>query len=98
MSALAPALLLAAASAAGTKATAFDGEAALRHAAALAALGPHPWGSPRSDFAPKYVESQFIEAGLEEVRLQEFERHGLHGANVVGVLRAPGPEFIVVGA
>lgn len=79
-------------------AASFDGEAALRHASALAALGPHPWGSPRARFAAEYVASQFREAGLEEVRLQEFESAGLRGANVIGVLRAPGPEFVVVGA
>jgi hypothetical protein len=79
-------------------AASFDGEAALRHAASLAALGPHPWGSPRARVAAEYVASQFREAGLEEVRLQEFESHGVRGTNVVGVLRAPGPDLVVVGA
>lgn len=79
-------------------ALAFDGEAALRHAAQLSALGPHPWGSPRNRFAAEYVAAQFREAGLEEVRLQEFESLGIAGANVIGVLRAAGPETIVVGA
>jgi hypothetical protein len=79
-------------------AASFDGEAALRHASALAALGPHPWGSPRARFAAEYVAAQFREVGLEEVRLQEFTTEGIHGTNVVGVLRAPGPEFVVVGA
>jgi hypothetical protein len=77
---------------------AFDGQAALRHASALAALGPHPWGSPRAAVAAAYVASQFRAAGLAEVRLEEFESHGVHGANVVGVLRGAGPEFIVLGA
>jgi hypothetical protein len=76
----------------------FDGEAALKHAAALAALGPHPIGSPRSSFAAEYVASQFRAAGLSEVRLQEFQAQGKSGANVLGVLRASGPEFILVGA
>jgi hypothetical protein len=75
-----------------------DGQAALRHASALASLGPHPWGSPRARVAAEYVASQFREAGLAEVRLAEFESHGLRGTNVVGVLRAPGPEFVVIGA
>src|SRR5262245_180915 len=79
-------------------AAALDGEAALRHAAALAALGPHPWGSPRTRAAAEYVAVQFREAGLSEVRLQEFETQGTTGANVVGVLRARGPEMVVVGA
>jgi len=39
------ALLLATATAGGA---AVDGPAALRHASALASLGPHPWGSPRA--------------------------------------------------
>lgn len=77
---------------------AIDGDAALRHASQLAALGPHPWGSPRSSFAAQYVAAQFRAAGLSEVRLQDFESHGIRGANVIGVLRAPGPEFILVGA
>jgi hypothetical protein len=70
----------------------------LRHASALAALGPHPWGSPRAAAAAAYVASQLRAAGLAEVRLQEFESHGIHGANVVGVLRGDGPEFVVMGA
>jgi Peptidase family M28 len=79
-------------------AAALDGEAALRHASALAALGPHPWGSPRTRAAAEYVAVQFREAGLSEVRLQEFETQGTAGANVVGVLRARGPELLVVSA
>jgi Peptidase family M28 len=86
---LLPALLLA---------SALDADAALRHAAALAALGPHPWGSPRAPVAAEYVASQFRDVGLEEVRLQPFESHGIKGANVIGVLRAPGPDFVVLGA
>jgi hypothetical protein len=87
-----PALLLSVA------AGAFDGQAALRHAAALAALGPHPWGSPRGRAAAAYVASQFRAAGLTDVRLQEFESHGIRGANVVGVLRGEGTEVVVAGA
>ncbi len=79
-------------------AAAIDGEAALRHASQLAALGPHPWGSPRNNFAAQYVAAQFREAGLAEVHLQDFESHGIRGSNVIGVLRAVGPEFVVVGA
>jgi len=77
---------------------AIDGAGAHRHASALAALGPHPWGSPRARAAAEYVVAQFREAGLGEVRLQEFESHGIRGTNAIGVLRAPGPELIVVGA
>jgi hypothetical protein len=84
-----PALLLAAA---------VDGEAALGHASALAALGPHPWGSPRGRAAAEYVAAQFRDAGLQEVRLQQFESKGVRGINVLGVLRAPGSEFVLVGA
>jgi hypothetical protein len=79
-------------------AASIDGEAALRHAAALAALGPHPLGSPRARVAAEYVAAQFRAVGLGEVRLQEFAEGGLRGANAVGVLRAPGPEFVVLGA
>ena len=79
-------------------ATTIDGNAALDHARGLAALGPHPWGSTRITGALQYVESQFRLVGLEEVRIEAFEENGLVGKNVIGVLRAPGPEFIVVGA
>jgi hypothetical protein len=75
-----------------------DGQAALRHASALAALGPHPWGSPRNQAAAEYVAAQFREAGLEAVELAPFERHGVQGVNVVGTLRAPGDDFVVIGA
>jgi hypothetical protein len=75
-----------------------DGQAALEHASRLAALGPHPWGSTLNKAAAEYVASQFRDVGLSEVRLQPFEREGLIGTNVVGVLRAAGPELIVLGA
>ena len=89
MIALLPALLAAAA---------FDGQAALRHASALAALGPHPWGSPRALAAAQYVAAQFRDAGLADVRLQDFDTAGIHGINVVGKLPGAGPEFVVIGA
>ena len=90
MNALLSALLAAAA--------AFDGQAALRHASALAALGPHPWGSPRALVAAQYVAVQLREAGLTDVRLQDFDTGGIHGINVVGRLPGPGAEFVVIGA
>jgi hypothetical protein len=79
-------------------AASIDGEAALRHASALAALGPHPWGSPRNQAAAAYVAAQLREAGLDEVELQAFERRGVRGTNVVATLRAPGDELVVIGA
>lgn len=79
-------------------AASIDGEAALRHASALAALGPHPWGSPRSQAAAQYVAAELRAAGLDEVETVAFERHGVRGTNVIGTLRAPGEEFVVVGA
>lgn len=75
-----------------------SGQAAAEHARRLASLGPHPWGSTLNAAAAQYVASQFREAGLSEVRLQPFESYGIAGANVVGTLRAAGPEFIVIGA
>jgi hypothetical protein len=89
VSALLPVLLAAAA---------FDGQAALRHASALAALGPHPWGSPRALAAARYVAAQFRDAGLRDVRFQDFEAAGIHGVNVVATLPGAGSEFVVVGA
>src|SRR6266508_3043134 len=79
-------------------AASIDGEAALRHASALAALGPHPWGSARNQAAAEYVAAQLREAGLDEVELVAFERDGIRGTNVVATLRAPGEEFVVIGA
>jgi hypothetical protein len=75
-----------------------DGEAALRHASALAALGPHPWGSPRNQAAARYVAAELREAGLTQVVLEGFERHGIRGTNVVGTLPGPNEEMLVIGA
>jgi hypothetical protein len=44
------------------------------------------------------VAAQLREAGLEAVELAPFESHGVQGANVIGTLRAPGEEFVVIGA
>jgi hypothetical protein len=79
-------------------ALAVDGSAALEHASRLAALGPHPWGSPRTRVAAQYVAGELRAVGLQEVQLQEFESRGVRGANVIGVLRAPGEEFVVLSA
>ncbi|HVR71298.1 MAG TPA: M28 family peptidase, partial [Vicinamibacteria bacterium] len=79
-------------------AAAFDGEAALRHAAALAALGPHPWGSPRAGAAAQYVAAELRAAGLRDVTVQAFASHGRRGANVVAVLPGESPERVIVGA
>lgn len=73
-----------------------DGEAALRHSRALAALGPHPFGAPRTAFAAQYVAAELRAAGLGEVRVEEFEQGGRAGRNVIGVLRAPGPAFVLL--
>lgn len=75
-----------------------DGGAALQHASALASLGPHPWGSPRGRAAAEYVAAQFRQAGLAEVGFHDFESDGRAGRNVVGTLRGPGAEFLIVGA
>ena len=79
-------------------AAAIDGEAARAHAARLSSLGPHPFGSPRARIAAEYVAEQFRQAGLDEVRIEGFESQGTRGGNVLGVLRAPGREFVVVSA
>ena len=79
-------------------AAAFDGEAARRHAAALAALGPHPWGSPRAHAAAQYVAAQLRAAGLPDAALQPFEAHGIRGANVVATLPGRSGEIVLVGA
>jgi hypothetical protein len=88
-------LVLAAATAASAS---VDGNAALRHASALASLGPHPWGSPRSRAAAAYVAAQLRGAGLSEVRQEDFEVKGVRGVNVVGLLKGTGPGMVVVGA
>src|SRR5688572_23086969 len=78
-------------------AASFDGAAALRHASALSALGPRPWGSPRTGAAASYIEAQLRAAGAT-VRLEPFESHGIRGANVIGTLKGDSPEFLVIGA
>src|SRR5450432_1848288 len=79
-------------------AVAVDGNGALRHASALASLGPHPWGSPRSRAAAAYVAAELRGAGLASVALEEFETTGVRGTNVVGVLRGAQPGLVIVGA
>ncbi len=79
-------------------AASIDGQAALRHASALASLGPHSWGSPRDEAAALYVAAQLRAAGLDQVELQRFERQGTAGTNVVATLPAPGEEFVLVAA
>jgi len=75
----------------------FDGGAALRHASALSALGPRPWGSPRTGAAAAYIASQLRTTGAD-VRIEAFESHGIRGANVIATLPGDSPEFVVVGA
>jgi Peptidase family M28 len=79
-------------------AASIDGQAALRHASALAALGPHPWGSPRNEMAALYVSAELRAAGIDEVEMQAFEAEGIKGTNVLATLRAPGDEFVVISA
>ena len=79
-------------------AASIDGQAALRHASSLAALGPHPWGSTRNQMAALYVSAELRAAGTFEVEMQAFEVGGLVGTNVLATLRAPGDEFVVIGA
>jgi hypothetical protein len=79
-------------------AASIDGSAALHHASALAALGPHPWGSPRNQAAAQYVASQLRDAGLTQVELSDFERHGVRGTNVIATLRGPTDEIVVACA
>ena len=74
-----------------------DGAMALRHASALSALGPRPWGSPRTQAAASYIAAQLRAAG-GEVRLESFESQGIRGANVVATFPGASPEFVVVGA
>jgi hypothetical protein len=75
-----------------------DGNAAYAHASALASLGPHTWGSPRTEAAVLYVADRLRAAGLGEVELQRFESEGVQGTNVIATLRAPGDEFVLVSA
>jgi hypothetical protein len=79
-------------------AASFDGAAALRHASALSALGPRPWGSPRTGAAADYIAAELRRAGAADVRLQPFESHGIRGANVIGILKGDSPEFVILGA
>jgi Peptidase family M28 len=78
-------------------AASFDGAAALRHASALAALGPRPWGSPRTGAAAAYIAAQLRTTGAD-VRIQAFESQGIRGSNVIATLKGDSPEFVVVGA
>ena len=78
-------------------AASFDGAAALRHASELSALGPRPWGSPRTGAAASYIAAQLRAAGAE-VHVEAFESQGIRGTNVIATLKGDSPEFVVVGA
>lgn len=75
-----------------------DGAAALQHAARLSALGPHPWGSAVGRGAAQYVHAQLKDAGLSEVRFEDFEAAGIRGTNVVGVRRGAARGILVIAA
>ncbi|HSE92648.1 MAG TPA: M28 family peptidase, partial [Methylomirabilota bacterium] len=79
---------------------AFDGAAALRHVAALVALGPRPAGSPASARARDYIVRELRRAGVE-ARVERFDTDTPHGrlamANVVGIVRGRRPDTILVG-
>jgi hypothetical protein len=79
-------------------AAAVDGSAVVRHASALAALGPHPSGSPRARAAAEFVAAELRDAGVPDVGVQEFELGGRRGVNVVGVVPGTSPERVVVVA
>lgn len=79
-------------------AASIDGNAVLRHASALAALGPHPWGSEAGRRAAAYVAEEMRQAGVADVALQPFECAGIAGTNVIATLPGAKAEFIVVGA
>ncbi len=78
----------------------FDGAAALRHVAAMVALGPRPAGSAASVRAREYILQELRRAGVE-ARVEAFEAETPHGrlamANVLGVVRGRRPDVIVVG-
>jgi hypothetical protein len=78
-------------------AAAIDGSAALRHASAISALGPRPWGSPRGRAAAEYVAAQLRDIA-PDVRVEPFASHGIAGANVIAVLPGSSPEMVIVGA
>jgi len=79
---------------------AFDGAAALRHVAALVAIGPRPSGSPGSARARDYIVQELRRAGVE-ARVEAFEAMTPHGrlamANVIGVVRGRRPDVILIG-
>ena len=74
----------------------FDGAAAHRHAATLAALGPRPLGSPRSQVAAEFVAARLRDTGLDEVAVRPFRVEGARGFNVVGVLRGRRPGVVAL--
>lgn len=76
----------------------FDGAAAHRHAAMLAALGPRPLGSPRSQVAAEFVAARLRAAGLDEVSVRPFRAKGSRGFNVVGTLRGSRPGVVALVA
>jgi len=66
----------------------FDAAAIAQTSAALNALGPHPFGSPRNQAAAQFVAAKLQEAGLSQTVVEEFVSEGSPGSNVVA--RIPG--------
>jgi Peptidase family M28 len=65
-----------------------DAVAIAQTSAALNALGPHPFGSPRNQAAAQFVAAKLKEGGLGQTVVEEFVSDGSPGSNVIA--RIPG--------
>lgn len=77
-------------------AVSLDAAALTQTSAALNALGPHPFGSPRNQAAAQFVAAKLKDAGLAETTLSEFTAGETSGVNVIATLRGRTDRILIV--
>jgi hypothetical protein len=83
---------------AATPPSTVDARALTDTAAALSALGPHPFGSPRDHAAAQFVLARFRESGFPEATTQAFGAGPSSGVNVLALARGRTENVLLVAA
>ncbi|MBK5256657.1 MAG: hypothetical protein JJE39_11535 [Vicinamibacteria bacterium] len=77
-------------------AVSLDAAAIAQTSAALNALGPHPFGSPRNQAAAQFVAAKFLEAGLAQTSMDGFMAGDTEGTNVVARLPGRSDRLLII--
>lgn len=83
---------------AATPPSTVDARALTDTAAALSALGPHPFGSPRDHAAAQFVLAKLRESGYADATTQSFGAGPASGANVLALARGRTEDLVLVAA